>query len=368
MTVDRQALFSGTESPPLHLALDAQRIDAWLRSNLPGYRGPVTIEKFRGGQSNPTYKLIGPDCNYVLRRKPPGELLASAHAIDREFRVLSALHGAGFAVPRPHLYCDDVTVAGTPFYLLEYIEGRVFWNAELPGLTAAERTGIYDSLAAVLAQLHQFDFRALGLEDYGRPGSYLKRSLDRWSNQYRACALEDISDMEWLMRELRTRLPRAEGTALVHGDYGLYNVIIDPTQPTVLAVLDWEVSTIGDPLADLAWHTRPWWDPPDRAGGSSTSLVDLDLAELGIPSLERHLQSYNRRFGALQLENWAFYLGYSQFRYAAIIQGILKRARDGTGSNRTMLHTQDRVRLIAAMARRTLEEAVGGSLNVPEAR
>jgi aminoglycoside phosphotransferase (APT) family kinase protein len=225
----------------------------------------------------------------------------------------------------------------------------------MPTVSPAERTSIYDSLNACLAKLHGFNIVDLNLENFGRPGNYMARSLERWSKQYAASKLVEIPDMEWLASALKERLPNVERTSLVHGDYGLYNVIIHPDKPEVRAILDWEVSTLGDPLADLAWHTRPWWDYPDREGGSATSLVSLSLSTLGIPTMDQYVERYCERAGLRSFENRSFYIGYSQFRYAAIMQGIIKRARDGVASNRTMLHTQERVALIAAMARNTLE-------------
>lgn len=351
--VDRQALFEGTEAVPDRLALDTNRLRAYLREHVAGFDDSLEIKKFRGGQSNPTYKLTSRDRSFVLRRKPPGALLSSAHAIDREFRVITALHRVGFPVPRPYVYCADEAVVGTPFYIAEYVEGRVLWNADMPGVSPADRTVTYDGLNRCLADLHRFSITELGLGDFGRPGHYMSRSLDRWTKQYQASKLIDIADMDWLMSALRERLPKEEKTSLVHGDYGLYNVLLHPHKPEVIAVLDWEVSTIGDPLADLAWHTRPWWDLPDPHG-SATSLVGLDLKALCIPSQEEYIVKYCSRAGIEGFEHRSFYISYSQFRYAAIIQGILKRALDGVASNKTMLHTQERVVQIAAMARHTL--------------
>ncbi|HLY56517.1 MAG TPA: phosphotransferase family protein [Stellaceae bacterium] len=352
--VSRQALFSGAEAPPAHLALDSQRLDAWLRSHLDFYRGPLEIEKFRGGQSNPTYRLTTPAARYVLRKKPPGPLLPSAHSIDREYRVIAALHAAGFPVPRPYLLCDDESVVGTMFYLVEHVDGRVFWEVDLPGVSPGERSAIYDSMNATLAALHSIDPLALGLGDFGRPGNYLQRQFDRWTKQYRAAQLADVPDMDWLIAELPGRIPESSASRLVHGDYGLHNIVIHKTEPQVAAVLDWEISTLGDPLGDIGHHLTAWHLPPDLERGSVSSLVGCDLAVLGIPTADAYLDRYLERTGAADFDR-RFVLGFGLFRYAAIIQGVMKRAQSGTGANQNMMHTQARVGLLAAAARRTIE-------------
>jgi aminoglycoside phosphotransferase (APT) family kinase protein len=357
MTRVRQAeLYTGTEATPTHLAFDLDRLDRFLRNRLPGYRGPVTAEKFRGGQSNPTYKLVAGERSYVLRRRPPGKLLPSAHAIDREFRVMSAVHREGFPVPEPFLYCDDESIVGTAFYIVEYAQGRLFWDADMPGLDPVERAAICDAMNAGLARLHRFDYRALGLGDFGKVGNYCARNLERWSRQYDASKLVDIPDMDWLRQTLTKLLPKEERVALLHGDYGHYNILIHPTRPELLAVLDWEMSTLGDPLVDLTHHLRPWWVPPDPERGSMSSLVGLDLAALGIPAMQDYITTYCRRAGIDHLNDATFYLAYAQYRVAAMIQGVLKRATDGTGANKVMLHTQERVALIARQARALLEQ------------
>jgi aminoglycoside phosphotransferase (APT) family kinase protein len=353
--INRQELFSGTEEPPSNYALDTSSLNSYLGKHLKGYREPLRIEKFRGGQSNPTYKLSAGSGEYVLRCKPSGAVLSSAHAIDREFRVMSALRRASVPVPTPYLYCADNSIIGSNFYVAEFLEGRVFWNAELPGLSQWDRAAIYDVTNSCLAQIHALDFCALGLGDFGRIGDFARRNLDRWSKQYLESKLIDIPDMDWLMGALRERLPKTHRTTLLHGDFGLYNVVLDSNEPRVRGVLDWEMSTLGDPLIDLAWHTRPWWDLPDAEGGSSTSLKGMDLKALGIPSMEDYVDQYCARTGFDLGDNWNFYVGYVQFRYAAMIQGILKRVQDGTSANKVVLHTQGRVEQIARIARATLE-------------
>ena len=353
--IDRQALFSGTEAPPPHLALDLIRLAAWLGDRLDGIGPSLEAEKFKGGQSNPTYLLTGAEQSYVLRRRPPGRLIKSAHAIDREYRVLAALSSAGFPVPRPYLYCDDEDVIGSQFYIAEHVAGRVFWEATLPDVASVERGLIYDGMNTTLAALHDLDPAAIGLADFGRAGGYAARNLARWAGVYRESQLLDIADMDWLIDALPATLPTRETVALIHGDYGLYNIIVDPAQPSPRAVLDWEMATLGEPLIDLAHHLRAWWEPPET-GGAATTLVGADLDTLGIPDPQAYVDAYCAR-RAIAVPDMRWYLAFAQFRYAAMIQGILKRARDGTSSSRNVLHRQQRVAEIAGLARRTLERS-----------
>lgn len=353
----RQEQFSGEEAPPAHLQLDLGRLAAWLSSRLPGVDRDLIATKFKGGQSNPTYRLSGPGGSYVLRRKPPGKLVASAHQIDREYRILSALASTGLPVPRPFLYCGDEGVIGSEFYIVEHVAGRVFWEADMEGVSPSDRATIYDDMNRVLAALHDLDPQAIGLGDLARTGDYATRNLARWSKNYQQSALEPIADMDWLIETLPRHLPANEQTSFIHGDYGLYNLIIHPTEPRIMAVLDWEMATLGDPLIDLAHHLRAWWDLPD-SGLAATSLVGLDLPALGIPSMDEYLARYCER-RAMAVPDMRWYLAYAQFRYAAMVQGILKRAADGTASSRVMVHSQHRVVRIAAMARRSLETLAG---------
>jgi aminoglycoside phosphotransferase (APT) family kinase protein len=352
--VDRQALFSGTEAPPEHLRLDRLALGRYLAGRLEGLGSDFSVEKFKGGQSNPTYKLGGAR-DYVLRRRPPGPLLPTAHAIDREYRVLSALDRAGYPVPKPYLYCENESVIGSAFYIVSYQQGRVFWNAELAEVPQTDRAAIYGDMNARLAQLHAFDINALGLGDFGPTNGYAARNLARWSKVYRQSELVDIPDMNVLIEQLPTLLPMEERVCLVHGDYGLYNMVISPQGPRIDAVLDWEMATLGDPFVDLAHHVRAWWEPPNT-GGAATTLRGHDIAALGIPSMDDYIDSYCRHLGLRELPNRRFYLGFAQFRYAAMVQGILKRASIGTTSSRSMLHKQDRVFAVAALARATLEQ------------
>jgi aminoglycoside phosphotransferase (APT) family kinase protein len=350
----RQALFAGTEPVPPHLALDTERLRDYLATRVDGFRGLSQVVKFKGGQSNPTYLLQDASRAFVLRRRPPGTLLPSAHAVDREYRVMAALEKAGFPVPHGHVYCDDESIIGSAFYVSDCVEGRIFWDAELPGEPPASRAALYDELNALLARLHRFDYAAAGLGDFGKIGSYVVRNLARWAKVYRDSKLVDIPDMEWLMEALHARIPAEERTSLLHGDYGLYNLIVHPYRPQILAVLDWEMSTLGDPLVDLAHHLRPWWEPPDP-GNSATSLVGRDLGALAIPSIDEYVARYCERVGLTAFPDRAFYLAFAQFRYAAMIQGILKRVQVGTSASRRVLHRQERVVEMARLARRTLE-------------
>jgi aminoglycoside phosphotransferase (APT) family kinase protein len=356
--VDRQQMFSGTEPVAAHLAIDPKRLGAYLAPRLPALGSQFEMQKFKGGQSNPTYKLIGEQATYVLRRRPTGELLASAHAIDREYRVIQALATVEYPVPRAHLYCDDRSVIGSEFYLVDNIEGRVFWDADLTGFTATDRARMYDEMNSLLARLHNLNYVVLSLGDFGRVGDYTARNLARWSKIYQQSKLIEIPDMEWLAAALRDRLPSAEPVTLIHGDFGLYNLIFHPSEPRVLAVIDWEMSTLGNPYIDLAHNVRAWWDLPDIEYGGSTTLRGSDLAALGIPSMDQYIDLYCERAGLAPLApaERQFYLGFVQFRYAAMIQGILKRAAEGTNANRTVLQTQARVIEIAALARRTLQQ------------
>jgi aminoglycoside phosphotransferase (APT) family kinase protein len=353
--VDRQQMFSGTEPPPEHLALDIPSLSRYLQRKLHGLGERLDVAKFKGGQSNPTYMLTGESSTYVLRRKPPGSLQPSAHAIDREYRVMQAVGRVGFPAPKTFLYCADETVIGSEFYVVSYNSGRVFWNADMPGASAQDRCAIYDDMNSRLAQLHQLDYSAIGLGDFGRVGGYAARNLARWSKVYVDSTLVDVPDMNWLIRRLPDLVPREERTSLLHGDFGLYNVIIDPSKPAISAVIDWEMSTLGDPFIDLAHHVRAWWEVPDPQGGAATSLMGLDLKALGIPDMDDYIDTYCERVGLPELPHRRFYLGFAQFRNAAMVQGILKRIAIGTASSRVTVHRQERVFAIAALARRTLE-------------
>jgi aminoglycoside phosphotransferase (APT) family kinase protein len=351
--VDRQALFSGTETPLGHLAVDLDALADYLRPRIEGFGGPLAATKFKGGQSNPTYLLSSGSRRWVLRRRPPGKLIESAHAIDREYRVMGAVRGAGIPVPATYLYCEDDNVIGSQFYIVEYVHGRLFWDANLPDIAPAERSALYLAMASELARVHSLDFTAAGLAGFGGSGAYAGRNLARWSKIYDQSRLEDIPDMNWLMVALQALLPAKEPVTLIHGDYGLYNIIFWPDQPEVAAILDWEMATLGNPWIDLAHHLRAWWEPLD-ASGSATSLAAYDLDRLGIPSMDRYVALYAARCGLDVPTDLGFYLAFAQFRYAAMVQAVLKRAASGTAANRTMLHTQEKVYRIARLARQSL--------------
>ncbi len=328
---DRQSTFSGTKEVSERLRFDVGRLEAYLRDHVKGFAGPIALSQFKGGQSNPTYLVETPQRRYVLRRKPPGKLLPSAHAVDREFRVISALYPQGFPVAEPVVCCADETVIGTAFFVMSHVDGRVFWEPEMPSSNPAERAQVYDAMNATLAQLHNFDPAAIGLSDYGRGENYVARQIERWSKQYRASETEKIEDMERLMVWLPANLPPPQPSRLVHGDYRLDNMILAPNAPKVMAVLDWELSTLGDPLADFSYHLMQWHMPQSDAG--TGSLVGFDLAALGIPSLEEYVDAYVKRTGLDPRPYLATYSAYNFFRIAAILQGIVGRVRDGTATS-----------------------------------
>ncbi|MFN3353343.1 MAG: phosphotransferase family protein [Brevundimonas sp.] len=327
-SLDPQDAFSGTrEVDPRH-ALDAEALDAWLRGHVEGYAGPLSIRQFKGGQSNPTYELSTPTAAYVLRRKPPGTLLASAHAVDREFLVISALHAQGFPVARPFALCEDDGVIGSMFYVMAKVDGRVLWDLKLPGLEPAQRRAIYGAQVRTLAQLHAYDPAAIGLSDYGKPGNYFARQVGRWSKQYRASETDPIPAMDRLIDWLPQTLPPEGPARVVHGDYRLDNLILAPDAPEVRAVLDWELSTLGDPMADFSYFLIAWAIPATLRNG----LAGADLEALGIPSVEEMVELYAGLTG-LRPANLDWLYAYNLFRLAAICQGIAGRVRDGTAAS-----------------------------------
>jgi len=308
------------------------RLAAFLRDHVEGMAGTLQYEQLAGGQSNPTYRIRAADGrSCVLRRKPFGELLPSAHAIEREFRVLRALSQAGFPVARPLALCEDVSVVGSAFYVMDHVDGRVLWDQSLPGMSAAERRAIWDELNRVIAQLHGIDYRFVGLEGFGKPDAYIARQIDRWTRQYRSSETESIASMDDLIAWLPANIPTQSRAAVVHGDFRLDNVIFHVSEPRVLAVLDWELSTLGDPLADFAYHCLSWHIPPDAFRG----IAGLPLRELGIPEESEYVAAYCARTlrAAIASREWDFYIAYNLFRIAAILQGIIGRVRDGTATS-----------------------------------
>lgn len=311
--------------------LDLARLEPWLREQIPSLDAALSVEKFAGGQSNPTFKLSAGDSHYVLRRKPPGELLASAHAVDREFRVLDALRDTDVPVPNAIALCADDSVIGSIFYVMEHLEGRIFWDPAVPEVNNEERTAIYDEMNRVLAALHRVNVDTVGLTNYGKPGNYYARQIGRWTKQYRASETEAVAEMEALIDWLPNHIPEGDETvALVHGDYRLDNMIFHPREPRIIGILDWELSTLGDPLADLAYQLMAWRFP--REGGIS-GLEGLDRSSLGLPSDEDYIAAYCHRTGRDGIDNWPFYMAFCFFRIAAILQGIKKRAQIGTASS-----------------------------------
>jgi aminoglycoside phosphotransferase (APT) family kinase protein len=346
--IDRQSAFSGTKEVAERLRFDVGRLESYLREQVGGFAGPVTVSQFKGGQSNPTYLVTTPNRRYVLRRKPPGKLLPSAHAVDREYRAISALHSQGFPVPAPVIYCADETVIGTAFFVMSHVDGRVIWDAQMPGSNPTERAQVYDAMNATLAKLHSYEPAAIGLADFGRGENYVARQVERWSKQYRASETDKIEDMERLMAWLPANLPPPQPTRLVHGDYRLDNMILAANAPKILAVLDWELSTLGDPVADFAYHLMQWDMPPSEAG--TGSLVGQDLAALGIPSREQYVAAYVKRTGLDPRPYLAMYSAYNFFRIAAILQGIVGRVRDGTAASAHAAARAELVRPLAAKA------------------
>ncbi|MBB4640177.1 phosphotransferase [Rhizorhapis suberifaciens] len=320
----------GTTAVREELRFDEAALDAWMVANVNGYAGPLTIEQFKGGQSNPTYKLVTPGMSYVLRRKPPGELLKGAHAIEREARVLSALATVGFPVARIYGLCTDDSVIGTWFYVMEMVEGRIFWNATLPEIDLADRPAYFDAMNATIAQLHRVDHEAIGLGDYGRSGNYFERQIARWSQQYR----DDHEagrdpNMDKVIEWLSSHIPAGEDVSIVHGDFRIDNMIFHPTEPRVLAVLDWELSTLGHPLADFAYHAMMYHMPPRIVAG----LAGADLAALNIPREDAYVGAYCQRVGRGGISDYSFYLAFNFFRLAAIFHGIKGRVLRGTASS-----------------------------------
>ncbi len=331
--------FLGTKPVAEQHAVDAGALQAYLEANMPGFRGPLRLEMFKGGQSNPTYKLLTPERAYVMRAKPGPvvKLLPSAHAVEREFAVMHALQGTEVPVAKMHCLCEDESVIGRAFYVMEFVQGRVLWDQSLPGMTKSERLAIYSEMNRVIAALHKVRPAEHGLASFGKPGNYLDRQIGRWTKQYAASATQTIESMDQLMKWLPANLPssaRDEAmVSVVHGDFRLDNLIFHPTEARILAVLDWELSTLGHPLADFGYHCMSWHITP----GAFRGLGGLDLPALGIPSEAQYIEMYCERTGFISPESlardWNFYIAYNMFRLAAILQGIAKRVEAGTASS-----------------------------------
>ena len=335
----------GTLPVPADDAIDPAKVAGWMAEQL-GTQGPVRLEKFKGGQSNPTYKVIAESGTYVLRRQPFGKLLPSAHAVDREYRLIAGLHPTGFPVPRPYGLCDDAQVIGSKFYLMALVEGRNLWDGSLPGMTPDQRRALYDAMIDTLAALHNTDYAAAGLEDYGKPGNYFERQVARWTKQYRASETEHMPDVEALIDFLPRTVPEQTRTAIVHGDYRIDNMIFAAHEARVIAVLDWELSTLGDPLADFSYFLMNWVTPPEGRSG----LMGLAGPETGIPTIEQAVARYCAATGRDGVPDLDWYFAYNLFRLTGIVQGIKKRIVDGTASSAQAAKTAERVGGLAAAA------------------
>ena len=355
--------FIGTRDVSGSHAFDIPALGTYLSQHLEGFQGPLTVQIFKGGQSNPTYKLITPGRAYVMRTKPGpvAKLLPSAHAVEREFKVMRGLAGTDVPAPRMHCLCEDESVIGRAFFIMEFIEGRVLWDQSLPGMTKVERAEIYDEMNRVISALHRVPFAERGLADYGKPGNYFERQIGRWSTQYSASSTQPIDEMDQLMAWLPAHVPAAAMdpgmVSIVHGDFRLDNLIFHPSQPRILAVLDWELSTLGHPLADLSYHCMGWHIPP----GTFRGIGGLDLPSLGIPTEAEYVRRYCERTGLSTpeavLNDWDFYLAYNLFRMAAILQGIAKRIEAGTAASAQAVASAAGARPLAQIAWRFAQQS-----------
>ena len=349
---DLTAINSGTDPVREGYGFDEGALAAWMTAHVEGYQGPLTVRQFKGGQSNPTYQLITPSRKYVLRRKPPGVLLPGAHAVDREALVLSKLGAAGFPVAQVHGLCTDDAVIGTWFFVMEMVEGRIFWDATFPDVARAERPRYFDAMNTTLAQLHAFDPGAIGLGEYGKPGNYFARQIGRWSKQYLADDLAGRNaDMDALVEWLPTVTPPAEESTVVHGDFRCDNMIFHPTEPRVIAVLDWELSTLGHPIADFANHAMMYRMPPEIVPG----LKGTDLAALGIPTETEYVAAYCARTGRAAMPDYEFAIAFNLFRLAAIFHGIKGRVLRGTAASANAASRAQAFPTLARMARESME-------------
>ena len=342
---------AGTTSVRAGHVFDEPSLIRWMEANVAGYSGPLLVEQFKGGQSNPTYKLVTPARNYVLRRKPPGRILQGAHAVDREARVLSALGKTDVPVPHVHALCTDDSVIGTWFYVMDMVEGRNFWDATFPEVPRDDRPAYFDAMNEAIARLHQVDLNAVGLADYGKPGNYFARQIGRWTRQY----LEDADagrdpDMDRMIEWLPAHIPQDDEAAIIHGDFRCDNMIFHPTEPKVAAILDWELSTLGHPLADFANHAIMYRMPPEIVAG----LAGADLAALNIPSEADYIAAYCRRTGRTSIPDYEFYIAFNFFRLAAIFHGIKGRVIRGTAAS---VHARERAKVFPALARLACESA-----------
>jgi aminoglycoside phosphotransferase (APT) family kinase protein len=345
----RELLNTGTKEVAETHKFDESALDRWMQANVEGYKGPLQVRQFKGGQSNPTYQLITPDKKYVMRRKPPGRLLPSAHAVDREYRVITALYPTGFPVAKSYGLCTDDSVIGTMFYVMDMVEGRILWDQSLPHYTPEQRRPIYMAQVTTLADLHNTDYKAIGLGDYGRTGNYMARQIDRWTKQYKASETQHIETIERLIEWLPRTCPEDDQTSIVHGDYRMDNMVMHATEPRVVAVLDWELGTLGNPLADFTYFLMSW------VNGTMATIPDLKAH--GAPTIEEVVEDYCRRTGRSGLPDLNWYFSYNIFRLAGIVQGIIGRARDGTANSPTAGAMSSRVPALGAAAWKFAEKA-----------
>ena len=352
--------YQGTRPVAEAHRFDTGALERYMREHVPGFGGTLAVEQFKGGQSNPTYRLSAGGQTYVMRRKPPGKLLPSAHAVDREYRVISALAATDVPVARTYALCTDESVIGSMFYIMDCVEGRVLWDPQLPGMTPAQRGAIFDEMNRVIAALHRVDYAAIGLADYGKPGNYFARQVDRWSRQYKASETEKIEAMDRLMEWLPSNIPASDETTIVHGDYRLDNMVFHPTEARVLAVLDWELSTLGHPMADFSYHLMAWRLSATEFRG----LRGVDLAALGIPSEREYIDKYIRRVGKKDPpseKDLGFCMAYNMFRAAAIFQGVMARAVAGNAASAQAMETGKRARPTAELGWKQVERLLAQS-------
>lgn len=337
--------FGGTKDVADSHKFDEKKLEAYVEAHVEGFEGPLEVRQFKGGQSNPTYQLVTPKKKYVMRRKPPGKLLPSAHAVDREYKVITALGKIGFPVPRTYCMCEDESVVGTIFYVMDMVEGRILWDPCLPDIAKEGRRPIFEAKIATLAQLHNADYEAIGLGDFGKPGNYFERQISRWTKQYQLSETQDIDTMNKLIEWLPKNIPHDDANSIVHGDYRLDNMVLHPTEPKVAAVLDWELSTLGHPLGDFTYHLMQWYMPAD--GASTQTLNGANFEALNIPTAEEYTRLYCQHTRRDGIENMDYYISYNMFRLAGILQGIVGRVRDGTASNAHAAAMADRVKPLA---------------------
>ncbi len=344
--------FAGTMAVQEKHQFDVASLHAYMVKHVEGFSGELSVAQFKGGQSNPTYKLSAGGKDYVLRRKPPGTLLASAHAVDREYRVMTALASTDVPVARTYCLCEDDSVIGTPFYIMDCVDGRVLWDPTLPDLSPGERTAIFEDMNRVIAALHTVDYKSIGLESYGKAGNYFERQISRWTKQYRASETEKIGNMERLIEWLPNNIPEGDDTSIVHGDFRLDNLMLHPTEPRIIAVLDWELSTLGHPLADFAYHCMTWHLPSTVRG-----LADVDLKSIGIPTEAEHIKAYCLRTNKeIDPSHWDFYMAYNMFRLAGILQGILGRVKSGTAASKQAEEMGSAVKPLSELAWHQVEK------------